>query len=217
VIAAAGLALSLLASQQKPGGQAVPPRDAWFGADKLKHFFVAAFTQSVAYTALQSARVRHDHALAGAWAVTAAASVAKEFHDKRTTGLFSVRDLAWDAAGAGVATVLMTRSQRSRPSAEPATTDVTVEQSLGTAGSPRRGGRTPVPISMGSDPIEASGQTFIPLRQVRPPLSDWTGRPGPDLDGGSLLSPLRPGSIFRAPSTAAGTVRGTRPLPPPSA
>jgi len=169
VIAAAGLALSLLASQQKPGGQAVPPRDAWFGADKLKHFFVAAFTQSVAYTALQSARVRHDHALAGAWAVTAAASVAKELHDKRTTGLFSVRDLVWDAAGAGVATVLLTRSQRSRPSAEPAATDVTAQRSLGAPGSPRQWGRTAVPISMGSDTVETLGQTFSPLRRARPP------------------------------------------------
>jgi uncharacterized protein YfiM (DUF2279 family) len=92
--------------------QLAAPRDAWFGADKLKHFFVAAFTQSVAYSALQAAKVRHDRALAGAWVVTAAVSVAKEVHDSRTTGLFSVRDLVWDAAGAGVATILIDRSVR---------------------------------------------------------------------------------------------------------
>ena len=169
MIATAGLALALVASQQKPAGQPVPPRDSWFGADKLKHFFVAAFTQSVAYSALQAARVRHDHALAGAWAVTAAASVAKELHDKRTTGLFSVRDLVWDAAGAGVATVLMTRSQRSRSSAEPVATDVTAERSLGTVGTPRQWSWTPAPISMGSHPVETLGQTFSPLRRARPP------------------------------------------------
>ena len=56
--------------------QLAAPRDGWFGADKLKHFFVAAFTQSVTYSALQASRVRHDRALAGAWAVTAAVSVA---------------------------------------------------------------------------------------------------------------------------------------------
>jgi len=113
MISTASLALTLLAAQQNPAAQA-PPRDSWFGADKLKHFFVAAFTQSVTYSALQTARVRHDHALAGAWAVTAVVSVAKELHDKRTTGLFSVRDLVWDAAGAGVATALLAHSQRSR-------------------------------------------------------------------------------------------------------
>ena len=92
--------------------QLAAPRDSWFGADKLKHFFVAAFTQSVAYSALQAAKVRHDHALAGAWAVTAAVSVAKEVHDSRTTGVFSFRDLVWDAAGAGLATVLIEHAVR---------------------------------------------------------------------------------------------------------
>jgi len=104
--------------------QLAAPRDHWFGADKLKHFFVAAFTQSVAYSALQAARVRHDHALAGAWGVTAAVSVAKEIHDRRTTGLFSVRDLVWDAAGAGVATLLIDRSIRRTPGTDDDTASV---------------------------------------------------------------------------------------------
>ena len=86
----AHLALALSLTTQPP--------DKWFGGDKLKHFFMAAFTQSVAYSALQAARVRHDQALAGAWAVTATVSVAKEIHDRRSYGLFSVRDLVWDAA-----------------------------------------------------------------------------------------------------------------------
>lgn len=95
-----------------------PPKDHWFGADKLKHFFVSAFTQTVAYSALQAAKVRHDPALVGATAVTALVSVAKEVHDRRTTGLFSVRDLVWDAAGAGAATLLIARSVRTTDSAE---------------------------------------------------------------------------------------------------
>jgi uncharacterized protein YfiM (DUF2279 family) len=89
------------------------PGDAWFGPDKMKHFFVAAFTQSVSYSLLQAAGVKHDRALAGAWAVTATVSVAKEVYDRRSYGLFSVRDLAWDAAGAGVATLIIRRSVRS--------------------------------------------------------------------------------------------------------
>ena len=95
--------------------QVVVPRDHWFGADKLKHFFVAAFTQSVTYSALQAVKVKHGDALAAAWVVTAGVSVAKEFHDRRTTGLFSVRDLVWDAAGAGVASLLLSHSVRGSP------------------------------------------------------------------------------------------------------
>jgi uncharacterized protein YfiM (DUF2279 family) len=97
-----------------------PPKDRWWGADKLKHFFVAAFTQTVSYSALQAAKVRHGPALAGASAITAVVSVAKEVHDRRTTGLFSVRDLVWDAAGAGAATILVSKSVRA---SDPKTAD----------------------------------------------------------------------------------------------
>ena len=92
--------------------QAAVPQDHWFGADKLKHFFVAAFTQSVTYSALQAAHVKHGPAMTSALGVTAVVSVAKEIHDRRTTGLFSLRDLVWDAAGAGVAVVLLEHSVR---------------------------------------------------------------------------------------------------------
>jgi putative lipoprotein len=113
----AGLALAIQATVAAPPASAPPAqaphqREAWFGPDKLKHFFVAAFVQSVTYSALQVGRVRHDHALAAAWTASAAASVAKELHDRRTTGLFSFRDLVWDAAGAGAATLLIDRAQR---------------------------------------------------------------------------------------------------------
>jgi len=89
----------------------IPP-DNWFGSDKLKHFFIAAFTQTVAYSAFQAAQVRHDQAVAGAWAVTATVSIAKEIRDRRSYGLFSYRDLVWDAAGAGAATLLIAKSVR---------------------------------------------------------------------------------------------------------
>jgi uncharacterized protein YfiM (DUF2279 family) len=106
-----------------------PPPDGWFGADKLKHFFVAAFTQSVTYSTLQLARVRHDRALAGAWAVTATVSVAKELHDRRSYGLFSVRDLVWDAAGAGAATLVIQHSVRTGPD-QPADVAATIRASV---------------------------------------------------------------------------------------
>jgi uncharacterized protein YfiM (DUF2279 family) len=101
VIAHVALSLSLVA-----------PPDHWFGSDKLKHFFMAAFTQSVTYSALQLAGVRHDHALASAWVVTAGVSVGKEVHDRKVKGLFSVRDLVWDVAGAGAATAVIHNAVR---------------------------------------------------------------------------------------------------------
>jgi putative lipoprotein len=96
------------------------PPDAWFGPDKIKHFFIAGFTQSVSYSLLQAGRMSPDRALAGAWAVTAAVSVAKEVRDRRSYGLFSVRDLVWDAAGAGVATLIIRRTVRDAGEAPPA-------------------------------------------------------------------------------------------------
>jgi uncharacterized protein YfiM (DUF2279 family) len=105
VIAQLALALSL--SARPPHS---PPPDRWFGADKLKHFFVSAFTQSVAFSGFQVAGVREDRALVAAWAVTATVSIAKEVRDRRSYGLFSYRDLCWDAAGAGVATLILRRA-----------------------------------------------------------------------------------------------------------
>jgi uncharacterized protein YfiM (DUF2279 family) len=113
VIAQMALALSLTA-----------PPDNWFGSDKLKHFFIAAFTQTIAYSALQAARVPHDQALVGAWAVTATVSVAKEVRDRRAYGLFSYRDLVWDAAGAGVATLVIAKTVRTPSDAEPSNASV---------------------------------------------------------------------------------------------
>ncbi len=133
MIAHMALALSLTA-----------PPDRWFGSDKLKHFFIAAFTQSVAYSAFQAARVRHDQALAGAWAVTATVSIAKEIRDRRSYGLFSYRDLVWDAAGAGAATLLIARSVRTSADDDlPANASLLIPVSLG---GPLLSGVAPRPI-----------------------------------------------------------------------
>jgi uncharacterized protein YfiM (DUF2279 family) len=88
------------------------PADAWVGADKIQHFFTSAFVQSMTYGSLRAAGVPHGAALAGATATTTAVGVGKELHDLRTKGEFSVRDLAWDGAGAGAATVLLVRVKR---------------------------------------------------------------------------------------------------------
>lgn len=88
-----------------------PPADGWLSADKVKHFFSAAFVQSISYGSLRAAGVGHGEALTGATITTAAVGVGKELHDRQVKGEFSVRDLVWDAAGAGSVTVLLVRTR----------------------------------------------------------------------------------------------------------
>jgi putative lipoprotein len=89
-----------------------PPADAWLGEDKLKHFFMSAFIQSMGYSSLRAAGVAHPLALAGASATTATFGIGKEVWDAHGHGTPSGKDLAWDAAGAGAATLLLVRSPR---------------------------------------------------------------------------------------------------------
>ena len=88
------------------------PGDRWFGPDKLKHFFVTAFIQSVAYGTLSATRSGHQSSLLGATAASAAFGIGRELHDGRVKDAFSVRDLAWDAAGAGAATLMLSHARR---------------------------------------------------------------------------------------------------------
>jgi uncharacterized protein YfiM (DUF2279 family) len=88
-------------------------RDRWFGIDKLKHFFMSAFIESVSYSALQAARVNHRAAMTGAIGITAAFGIAREIHDSRNPkNHFSVKDLSWDALGAGAGVVLLSHTIR---------------------------------------------------------------------------------------------------------
>ena len=88
------------------------PSDRWFSADKIKHFFMGAFVQSVTYSGLRATGVGHRSSLLGATAGNVVISVGKEVADSRRTGLFSRRDLVWDAAGAGASTLLLIRTDR---------------------------------------------------------------------------------------------------------
>jgi putative lipoprotein len=89
-----------------------PRGDRWFGPDKLQHFFTSAFVQSMTYGGLRRAGADRGPAIAGASVVTAVAGVGKELYDGRVKGEFSARDLVWDAAGAGSASVLLVRTVR---------------------------------------------------------------------------------------------------------
>ena len=88
------------------------PADGWFGQDKLQHLFMSAFVQSASYGTLRGTGLPHGAALGGATATTAAVGIGKELRDRRVTGLFSKRDLVWDAAGAGAMTVLLAKTAR---------------------------------------------------------------------------------------------------------
>jgi len=91
-----------------PGGD----NDRWLAPDKVKHFFTAAFVQSVAFGSLRAVRVGQGAALVGASAVTATASIGKEIWDAHGHGTPSARDLTWDAAGAGAATLLLLHTSK---------------------------------------------------------------------------------------------------------
>ena len=86
--------------------------DPWFGPDKLQHFFASAFVQSMGYGTLRALGAEHRSALTGATAATAVVGVGKELHDRATHGDVSARDVVWDAAGAGSATLLLVRTAR---------------------------------------------------------------------------------------------------------
>jgi putative lipoprotein len=111
--------LVALAAQPAPPGQHHAalqgprrPADSWFGADKLKHFFIAAFIQSTSYGATRLTSADRSVSIGVAFGTTALFSVGKEIVDRRRQRHFSVRDLVWDAAGAGLSTVIIVRSSR---------------------------------------------------------------------------------------------------------
>jgi uncharacterized protein YfiM (DUF2279 family) len=87
-------------------------RDAWFGPDKAKHFFLGAFVQSASFGVLRSTGLGKSAALAGASGVTLSASVAKELRDRVTgRGTPSFRDFTWSLAGAAAVSPLLLRSK----------------------------------------------------------------------------------------------------------
>lgn len=91
----------------------VPPAataDRWFAPDKLKHAVFAFSVQGGSYAALRGV-TDHGAALAGASLATIGVSLLKERLDRNRTG-FSVRDLAWDAAGIIVASVIVSNAPR---------------------------------------------------------------------------------------------------------
>ena len=86
--------------------------DSFFGVDKVKHFFIAGFVESLTFAGLQAAGANRSTARSVAIGTTITVSLGREIHDRRTKGHFSVRDLAWDALGAGAALLVLNKTQR---------------------------------------------------------------------------------------------------------
>lgn len=84
-----------------------PARQSWLGTDKIKHFFVSAFVQSVGYSASRAAGLGRAPSQAVGGGAVALVGVWKEVRDRRRGGAFSTADLVWDAAGAASAAALL--------------------------------------------------------------------------------------------------------------
>jgi uncharacterized protein YfiM (DUF2279 family) len=100
------VALALFAPGARPAGF------RWFGADRVKHFFLSFFVQSASYGVARAANAGNGPALAAASGVTAAAAVSKELWDRKHGRGFDVGDLLWDGLGAGAASALLVRTVR---------------------------------------------------------------------------------------------------------
>lgn len=94
------------------GGATQPTKDSWFATDKAQHFFMAAFVQSLSFSGLRAVELSRGASLVGATVASSAVSVGKELYDAKHGGDPSVKDLTWDAAGIGAATLLLRRTQR---------------------------------------------------------------------------------------------------------
>jgi hypothetical protein len=88
------------------------PRDTFLGPDKVKHFFISAFIESVGFAGMEAAGANRSPSIVAATAVGAAAGIAREIHDKITKKLFSFGDLAWDGVGIASALLLISHTQR---------------------------------------------------------------------------------------------------------
>ncbi len=77
--------------------------DSWFGSDKAKHFFMSAFVESGAFSALRLTGMHRSPALGTAIGVAAGVGVGKEVYDAFSGGDPSFKDLAWDGIGIAAA------------------------------------------------------------------------------------------------------------------
>lgn len=111
-VPAPAVAAHSAATTYLPDSTQARPTETFLGYDKVKHFMMSGFIEAIGFNALQAANVDRSASLGAATAVTLGIGVARELHDRKTNGLFSLGDLAWDALGIGSALLLISHTQR---------------------------------------------------------------------------------------------------------
>ena len=86
--------------------------DPWFGADKVKHFFIAGFVETLTFAGLEAAGASRSSARAGGIAAAGIVSIGREVHDAKVKKGASFRDLIWDGLGTAAALVVINKAQR---------------------------------------------------------------------------------------------------------
>ena len=91
-----------------------PPRAqlSIVGEDKVKHFFIAGFVETMAFAGAEAAGASFSTARGVGLGAVTGVSLGREIHDRRVKGTFSFGDLAWDALGAGAALLVVNKTQR---------------------------------------------------------------------------------------------------------
>lgn len=87
------------------------PRDGWFGEDKLKHFVTTFLVTSLAASGARAAGLDQGTSLVVGAGTGAVVGVGKELSDRRRDGTASFKDIVWDLAGVGAASVVQARAQ----------------------------------------------------------------------------------------------------------
>jgi uncharacterized protein YfiM (DUF2279 family) len=94
------------------GARAPRAPDRLFGEDKFQHFFVSFLATSLAASAARAAGAERSTVLWTGAGAGAAAGVAKELLDARNAAhTASLLDLAWDAGGIALGTVIVAQAQ----------------------------------------------------------------------------------------------------------
>ncbi|HSJ25116.1 MAG TPA: DUF2279 domain-containing protein [Longimicrobiales bacterium] len=86
---------------------AVQVADPWLGADKFQHFWMSYAVTAFVFAGTRMAGAETDAALHIAVPAATLVGVAKEVHDRRSGGRFSVRDLVADGLGVAAAFFLL--------------------------------------------------------------------------------------------------------------
>jgi uncharacterized protein YfiM (DUF2279 family) len=96
-IAASGAAALSLGAMQSPAAHAA---DAWWAADKARHYQVSAGLAAGTYIAIRPIADRPERRALLAFSLAVSAGAAKELWDAAGDGVPSLKDMAWNAAGA---------------------------------------------------------------------------------------------------------------------